>query len=254
MKLHYRSMGDGFPLIVLHGLLGSLDNWQPLGRHFAAHFRVFAVDLRNHGQSPHHDDVSYDAMAADLDEFMRTHELTRAHLLGHSMGGKVAMQFALRHPARVDKLVVVDVSPRAYPPSHKGTLAALLALDLQKFQRREQLDVELAKSMDNTEVRHFLLKNVVRGDHGGFRWKANIRGLWESYERLTVAVTSETFCNRPTLFVRGEKSDYVPAADNDLIRRLFPRAEFCVIAGAGHWVHADQPEAVFASVLNFLRN
>jgi esterase len=254
MKLHFRTMGDGFPLIVLHGLLGSLDNWQTLGRRFAAHFKVFAVDLRNHGQSPHSDDVSYDAMAADLDEFMRTHGLTCAHLLGHSMGGKVAMQFALRHSDRVDKLVVVDVSPRAYPPRHARTFAALLALDLHKFQRREQLDVELAKSVDDIEVRQFLLKNVARDAHGGFRWKANIRGLWESYERLTVAVTGETPCNRPTLFVRGEKSDFVSEADNDLIRRLFPRAEFCVIAGAGHWVHADQPEAVFGAVLKFLED
>jgi esterase len=252
MKLHFRTLGDGSPLIVLHGLLGSLDNWQPLGRRFGAHFKVFAVDLRNHGQSPHSEDVSCDAMAADLDEFMRTHGLTRAHLLGHSMGGKVVMQFALRHPGQVGKLVVVDVSPRAYPPRHKRTFTALLALDLHAFQRRDQLDAELAKSVDDVEVRHFLLKNVGRDAHGGFRWKANIRGLWESYERLTVAVTSETSCDRPALFLRGEKSDYVPAADDELIRRLFPRAEFCVIAGAGHWVHADQPEAVSTAVLRFL--
>jgi esterase len=252
MKLHFRRLGEGTPLIVLHGLLGSLDNWQPLGRRIAECFQVFAVDLRNHGQSPHHDDVSYDAMAADLDEFMRTHGLPRAHLLGHSMGGKVAMQFALRHSDRVEKLVVVDISPREYPPRHARTFAALLALDLHKFHRREQLDAELAKSVDDVEVRQFLLKNVGRDVHGGFRWKANIRGLWESYERLTVAVTGETPCERPALFLRGERSDYVPAADHDLIRRLFPRAEFCEIAGAGHWVHADQPEAVCATVLKFL--
>lgn len=254
MKLHFRTVGEGPPLVVLHGLLGSLDNWQPLARRFAAHFKIFAVDLRNHGQSPHSDDVSYDAMAADLDEFIRTHGLTRAHLLGHSMGGKVAMQFALRHPDRVEKLVVVDISPRAYPSRHARTLAALLALDLHAFQRREQLDAELAKSVDNAEVRQFLLKNAGRDAHGGFRWKANVRGLWESYERLTAAVTGETPCDRPALFVRGEKSDFVPATDNNLITRLFPRAEFCVIAGAGHWVHADQPEVFFASVLEFLKH
>jgi len=252
MKLHFRTMGAGAPLIVLHGLLGSLDNWQPLGRRFAEHFKVFAVDLRNHGQSPHSDDVSYEAMAADLDEFMRTHGLTRAHLLGHSMGGKVAMRFALRHPDRVERLVVVDISPRAYPPRHARTLAALLALDLHTFQRREELDAELAKSVDDAEVRQFLLKNAGRDAQGGFRWKANLRGLWESYERLTAAVTSQTPCDRPALFVRGEKSDFVPAADNDLIRQLFPQAEFCAIAGAGHWVQADQPEVFYASALEFL--
>jgi pimeloyl-ACP methyl ester carboxylesterase len=254
MKLHFRKFGAGAPLIVLHGLLGSLDNWQPLVRRFAGHFQVFAVDLRNHGQSPHHDDVSYDAMAADLNEFMQTHGLPHAHLLGHSMGGKVAMQFALGNRDRVNKLVVVDISPRAYPPRHKRTLAALQALDLHTFQRREQLDAELAKSVGDVEVRQFLLKNVGRDAHGGFRWKSNIRGLWENYERLTVAVNSEKPCAQPALFIRGEKSDFVLAADNNLILRLFPHAEFCTIAGAGHWVHADQPEAVFAAVMKFLAN
>ncbi len=252
MRLHYRTLGQGGPLIVLHGLLGSLDNWQPLARRFGAHFKVWAVDLRNHGQSPHSDDTSFDAMAADLDEFMRQHELPRAHLLGHSMGGKVAMQFALRHPNQVDRLVLVDISPRAYPPRHARTLAALLALDLHAFQRRKQLDAKLAESVEDAEVRQFLLKNVGRDTHGGFRWKANVRGLWQSYERLTGAVTSETPCDRPALFVSGEKSDYVSAADHDLIRRLFPRAELRTIADAGHWVHADQPDAVFAVVLQFL--
>jgi len=245
-------MGDGFPLIVLHGLLGSLDNWQSLGCRFAVHFKVFAVDLRNHGQSPHHDDASYEAMAADLGEFMRTHGLPRANLLGHSMGGKVAMQFALRHPAEVEKLVVVDISPRAYPPRHKRTFTALLALNLHAFRRREQLDAELAKSVDDIEVRQFLLKNVSRDAHAGFRWKANIRGLWKNYERLTAAVRSDASCDRPALFIRGEKSDYLPTADNDLIRRMFPQAEFCTIAGAGHWVHSDAPEAVSTAVLKFL--
>ncbi len=252
MKLHFRKLGEGEPLIVLHGLLGSLDNWQPLARRFAEQFEVFAVDLRNHGQSPHHDDVSYDAMAADLEEFMRTHNLSRAHLLGHSMGGKVAMQFALWHPDRVQKLVVVDMSPRAYPPRHKRTLAALLALDLHRFQRRDQLDVELAKSVEDLEVRRFLLKNAGRDAAGGFRWKSNVRGLWENYERLTAAVTGEQSCDRPALFLRGDRSDFVPASDETLIRGLFPRAEFCTISGAGHWVHADQPDAVVAAVIKFL--
>lgn len=253
MRLHFRKFGKGAPLIVLHGLLGSLDNWQPLARRFAEHFQVFAVDLRNHGQSPHHEDVSYDAMAADLGEFMRTHDLPRVHLLGHSMGGKVAMQFSLGHPDRVNKLVVVDISPREYPPRHKRTLAALLALDLQQLHRREELDAELAKSVDNVEVRRFLLKNAGRDARGGFRWKSNIRGLWENYERLAVAVRGEEPCDRPALFIRGGKSEFVPTEDIALIRRLFPRAEICTLAGAGHWVHADEPEAVMALVLEFLR-
>jgi esterase len=253
MKLHFRKLGEGQPLIVLHGLLGSLDNWQPLARKLAACFAVFSVDLRNHGQSPHSEDVCYGAMAADLEEFVLTHKLSRVHMLGHSMGGKVAMQFALSYPNRVEKLVVADISPRAYPPRHKRTLTALLALDLHQFQQREQLDLELAKSVDDAGVRQFLLKNVIRDAHGGFRWKANIRGLWKSYDQLTVAVTSESSCDRPALFLRGAESNFLPEADNELIRLLFPRAEFCTIAGAGHWLHADQPAAVFESVLEFLR-
>jgi esterase len=253
MKLHFRQLGAGAPLIVLHGLLGSLDNWQPLARRFAGHFQVFSVDLRNHGQSPHSADVGYDAMAADLEEFLQTHALPRAHLLGHSLGGKVAMQFALRHPDRVDKLVVVDMSPRACPPRHRRLIAALLALELSQFQRREQLDAELARTVADAEARRFLLKNAARDARGGFRWKANVRGLWENYQRLTVAVDSDSPCNRPALFLRGADSDYVPAADEDLIRRLFPRAEFCTIAGAGHWVQADQPDAVGSAVLDFLQ-
>ncbi len=254
MKLHYRSLGKGPPLIVLHGLLGSLDNWQALARRFAMQFQVFAVDQRNHGQSPHSDHVGYDAMAGDLHEFMHTHELARTHVLGHSMGGKVAMQFALHHPDSVEKLVVADVSPRAYPPHHVRALEALMALDLHAFDRREQLDAELAKSVDDTEVRQFLLKNVGRDAAGGFRWKANVRGLWENYEALTVAVTSDAPFPKPALFVRGERSRYVGESDFGLIRRLFPCAEFCMIAGAGHWVHADAPEEFARNVLEFLRD
>jgi len=254
VQLHFRKFGEGVPLIVLHGLLGSLDNWQPLARRFAEHFQVFALDLRNHGLSPHHEDVSYEAMASDLEQFLRTQGLSGAHVLGHSMGGKVAMQFALRHPKQVIKLVAVDISPRAYPPRHKETIATLLSLDLHKYRRREELDAELARSVENTELRRFLLKNVGRDTHGHFCWKSNIRGLWQNYERLAVAVKSEVFCDRPALFIVGGKSRFVPAEDHKLIRRLFPRAEFCTIADAGHWVHVEEPDLVATKVLHFLRD
>jgi esterase len=252
MKLHFRTFGEGPPLILLHGLLGSLGNWQPLARRFAGRFKVFAVDQRNHGLSPHSQEVSFDAMAGDLREFMQTHALAQAHMLGHSMGGKVAMQFALLHPESVARLVVVDVAPRAYPPRHAHALEALLALDLNTLRRREELDGQLAKAIPEAEARQFLLKNLRRDGAGGFHWKANVRGLLENYERLTVALTGCRPFSKPALFVRGEKSDYVGEADCDLIRRLFPLAEFCSITGAGHWVHADAPEALFCNVTEFL--
>ena len=181
MRLHYRTLGQGGPLIVLHGLLGSLDNWQPLARRFGAHFKVWAVDLRNHGQSPHSEDTSFDAMTADLDEFMRQHELPPAHLLGHSMGGKVAMQFALRHPNQVDRLVLVDVSPRAYPPRHARTLAALLALDLHAFQRREQLDAKLRHEAERRGISvSELTREAIEQHLGGSRRRLLAAGAGRS--------------------------------------------------------------------------
>ncbi len=253
MRLHFRTFGEGAPLIILHGLLGSLDNWQPLARRFGQRFKVFAVDQRNHGLSPHSEDIGFDAMAGDLREFMDAHALARAHLLGHSMGGKVAMQFALLHPECVDRLVVVDMAPRAYPPHHAHALEALLALDLSKFQRREELDGQLEKSIPEAEIRRFLLKNIRRDAAGGaFRWKANVRGLLANYGRLTVALTSRQRFSKPALFVRGEKSDYISEGDLDSIRRLFPQAAVCTIADAGHWVHTDAPDTLFRNVAEFL--
>ncbi len=252
MKLHFRALGSGPPLILLHGLLGSLDNWLPLARRFAEQFWVFVVDQRDHGRSPHSEKISFEAMAGDLHEFMGDHGLAQAHLLGHSMGGKVAMQFALLHPEMLNRLVVVDVAPRTYPARHTRALQALLALDLSAFERRDALDAALAAEVPEAAVRRFLLKNVTRDADGRFRWKANVRGLWVNYEQLNAAVTAAQPCWKPALFVLGEKSDYVTAADGGAIRRLFPRAQFCTIAGAGHWVHADAPEALFRNVAEFL--
>ncbi len=251
MKLHFRTFGVGQPLILLHGLLGSLDNWQPLARRFGERFKVFAVDQRNHGLSPHSEDISFEAMAEDLHGFLREHGLAHAHVLGHSMGGKVAMQFALLHPEMMDRLAVVDVAPRAYPARHARTLELLLELDLGKFQRREELDAELTKEFPESEVRQFLLKNVRRDTAGHFQWKANVRGLWNNYGHLTAAVIASQPYPKPALFVVGEKSDYVTKEDLQQIPRAFPQAQFCIIAGAGHWVHAEAPEALLRNVAEF---
>ena len=252
MQLHFRTYGEGFPLIILHGLLGSLDNWQPLSRKCGAHFKVFAVDQRNHGCSPHSDEFGYDVMSQDLLEFMETHGLAGAHLLGHSMGGKTAMHFALRHPDRVGKLVVVDIAPRAYPPRHAATFEALLALDLKAFHQREQIDAALAGAVPEAGLRQFLLKNVRRDSAGAFRWKVNLRSIFGNFHHLNAALASDRRFPRPALFVRGEKSDYVRDADADLIRRNFPQAEIQTIPGAGHWVHADAPELFLKLVVDFL--
>ncbi len=252
MELHYRALGEGPPLLLLHGLLGSLDNWLPLGRRFAERFRVLAVDQRNHGLSPHSAEFGYPLMARDLHELMSRLGIPRAHLLGHSMGGKTAMQFALMYPDQVDKLVVVDVSPRAYVPRQSGTLQALLALDLTRFRRRDEMDSALAGAVPDPELRRFLLKNVGRDSTGAFRWKANLTAIWENRRCLAAALEAEGQFAKPTLFLRGGQSDYLTEAEFDSIRRWFPRAELRTIPGAGHWVHAESPEEFFGIVLEFL--
>lgn len=252
MELHFRSLGSGPALILLHGLLGSLDNWLPLGRQFAERFTVLAVDQRNHGLSPHSDEFGYDLMAHDLHQFMHDQGLTTAHLLGHSMGGKTAMQFALLYPDQVDKLVVVDMSPRAYPPIHTETLAALQALDLEAHRRREDFDAALAAQVPEVELRQFLLKNLRRDHDGTFHWKVNLPAIWDNYRHLNTALAVEGQFAKPALFLRGANSDYVREADVELIQRYFPGAELRTISGAGHWIHADKPAEFLGCVLEFL--
>jgi pimeloyl-ACP methyl ester carboxylesterase len=252
MELHFRSLGSGPALILLHGLLGSLDNWLPLGRQFAEHFTVLAVDQRNHGLSPHSNEFGYDLMAHDLHQFMHAQGLTTAHLLGHSMGGKTAMQFALLYPDQVEKLVVVDMAPRAYAPVHTEALAALQALDLETHQRREDFDEALATQVPDAELRQFLLKNLRRDMAGAFHWKVNLPAIWENYLHLNAALSVEGKFSKPSLFLRGGKSDYVQDTDLELIRQFFPEAELRTIPEAGHWVHADEPEAFLGCVMSFL--
>lgn len=252
MKLHHRVFGSGPPLVVLHGLLGSLDNWVPLAQRFASDFQVFLLDLRNHGRSPHSTDTSYDLMAEDVHQFLREQELAGVHLLGHSMGAKVAMRFAQLHPDAIARLVVVDMSPREYPARHDTLLDAMHALDLGKYQRRDQIDHELAAVVPDRTVRQFVLKNLGRDDAGRLIWKPNLTSLRASYGQLRATLpVSGTFAG-PALFVRGGQSDYVHDNDLPLIRGLFPQVTLATIERAGHWVHADAPEEFSQIVVDFL--
>lgn len=253
MQLSFQQFGSGFPLLILHGLLGSSDNWQTLARKLGQHFHIFTLDLRNHGRSPHDDAFNYSVMAGDLHEFLAAHQLPRCHLLGHSMGGKTAMHFALRFPRLVEKLIVVDIAPRAYPPLHTSIFNALLPLDLSRFQSRDEISTALAPSIPEPAVRQFLLKNVGRDDSGAFRWKMNLSVIHRNYDGLNQAIDSNTTCDRPTLFLRGSRSDYIQDADADLIHRLFPAAKIATIPNSGHWIQADAPEAFHSAVLEFLR-
>jgi esterase len=252
MQLYFREFGHGQPLVILHGLFGSSDNWPGLAQKFAEKFRVLTLDLRNHGRSPHSDEMNYPVMAGDMVEFLDAHNLESANVLGHSLGGKVAMQLALDFPARVEKLVVADKSPRDYAPEHEKIFSALLALDLAKFKTRQQIEDALAPEIPDLAVRRFLLKNLGHNSNGSYFWKINLRGLAENYPRLREVVTGKNPFPKPALFLRGEKSNYVLESDELLIQKLFPRAKIETISGAGHWVHADAPQEFARRVLEFL--
>jgi pimeloyl-ACP methyl ester carboxylesterase len=257
MQLHHKSYGSGPAIILLHGLLGAADNWHPVALALAGRFQVFALDQRNHGLSPHTGEMNYRLMAEDVNEFLEANGIARAVVAGHSMGGKTAMQFALQFPDKVEKLLVEDMAPRAYAPSHAPILAAMRALDLARFTSRADIEHALAPEIPSLTLRRFLLKNLGRDSAGKFFWKINLTGLAENYPRLGEPVSHpepsrpEPF-TKPALFIRGGKSNYLGDADEPLIRELFPNAEFQTIPAAGHWIHADQLEAFLALMLDFL--
>ena len=252
MQLHFKESGEGRSVVLLHGLFGSSDNWHHIAMRLAEKFHVFAVDQRNHGQSPHHAEMDYPRMAADVEKFFAARGLASAAVIGHSMGGKAAMQLALQFPHRVEKLVVADMAPRAYAPAHDKIFAALLAVDLSLFQKRQQIEDALAPEIPSLVLRRFLLKNLGRNPAGAFTWKINLGGLAKNYLRLGEPVAAAAPFVKPTLFIRGGKSKYLKAEDESLIRELFPQAQIRTIAGASHWVHADQPEEFLRLLLDFL--
>lgn len=252
MRLYFRVAGQGPPVIILHGFLGSLHNWRMFSRRLAHRFMVFSLDLRNHGQSPHSEVLNYQVMAHDVFEFTDEQGLSSSILLGHSMGGKVAMQFAVDYPERVNKLIVADIAPKAYPPTHRSLLAALHALDLPNFRSFREVDAALAPVITDSAARHFLLKNLSRATNLGVRWKIPLDAIIQSYDDLTKPVVAKQAFDRPACFIRGGRSHYVEEDDLPLIREMFPRAEFVTIPGAGHWIHADALEEFVLAVNIFL--
>lgn len=253
MELFYNKYGEsGPPLVILHGLLGANGNWHTLSRTaFQKIAQVYAVDQRNHGRSPHADRIDYPSMAADLREFVDRHELAPADLLGHSMGGKTAMQAALSYPDRVDRLIVVDMAAKEYPPEHSVLLDALAGIDPSEYDSRDAIDSALERDVPSWRIRQFLLKNL---DYDGERytWKMNLPAIRAHYSDITAAIRSDETFDGPVLVIRGGDSDYVADEDLEEMRRLFPRAELETIEGAGHWVHADAPEQFAHVVVDFL--
>ncbi|WP_247233987.1 alpha/beta fold hydrolase [Telluribacter sp. SYSU D00476] len=255
MTLNYKKVGEGGqPLIILHGLFGSLDNWLTLSKAIANQgYTVYLVDQRNHGRSPHDDAFSYEHMAADLKEFLEEHQLSNPVLVGHSMGGKTVMQYAVTYPGTFDKLVVVDMAPKAYPVHHGDILRGLNAVPLHELENRNQADETFAQYEPNLGVRQFLLKNLYRKEDDTFDWRFNLQVLTRDIEKVGVPIAATEAVTAPTLFMRGAKSDYVLDTDQNMIKKIFPNAELDTIAGAGHWIHAEQPKAFVESLISFLK-
>ena len=252
ISLNYKTFGQGPALIILHGLFGSLDNWLSLGKQFADDFSVYLVDQRNHGRSPHSPEWSYQIMAEDLHDFMDGQGIFQAHLLGHSMGGKTVMTFAGLYPERVDKLIVADMGIRRYPRHHEEVLAAIFAIDLPSLETRQQAEAILTSHLSDQAVIQFLLKNLGRDENKQFQWKFNAEVIRERYDEVLAPVTFDHPHEGTTLFLTGGKSHYVKPEDHPSILELFPQAHFASLPNAGHWLHAEQPEAFFTEVRRFL--
>jgi len=252
MQLHYQTLGEGQPLILLHGLFGAANNWGVVAKHFSKTHQVISVDLRNHGQSPHHDSQTYREMADDLIALCDALNLETIHCLGHSMGGKVAMQFAMQYPERVEKLIVVDMAIRAYADEHTHLIDAMMAIDLAKMQSRSDVDKALRSAIPNMMVRQFLLMNLVKVS-GHLQWRINLPALKANYPALQQALFSASTAqyNKPCLFIHGEHSDYVQEGDIMQIKTHFTQSEFTSLP-TNHWVHAEQPQAFIAVLNQFL--
>ena len=245
--------GAGPPVLVLHGLLGSARNWTSVAKALAETHRVFALDLRNHGRSPWAETMSFDEMAGDVAAFIDRHELSPAAIIGHSLGGKVAMRLALICSDLIGRLVVVDVAPVAYTHSFAPFVAAMREIDLAALERRADADLALARTIGDPAVRSFLLQNLVKTDDG-FVWRVNLEALAANMPELLGFPTpgAGAAYHGPTLFIAGGRSPYIQAGHRPLIARLFPGAEHAVIEGAGHWVHAERPAEFLAEIRRFL--
>jgi esterase len=251
MRLNFQLQGDGHPLIILHGFLGSSDNWRTMSKRLADHYKIYCVDLRNHGHSPHSNVMNYQVMAEDLREFIEEHSLETVFVLGHSMGGKVAFQFAGEYPDKLDKLIAVDIAPKAYPPTQRSLLAALRGLDLPALKIFADVDTALSLSIPDAAMRQFIMKNLARNDDG-FHWRIDLDALTHNYDELIKAVLVPRPFDKPACFIRGGGSNFLEDSDLTTIKAYFPQAQFKTIAAAGHWVHVDAPEEFHKIVVEFL--
>ena len=252
MQLNYKTFGHGEPLIILHGMFGMLDNWHRFANEISNDFSVFIVDQRNHGRSPHFDAFNYEVMAEDLFEFMHEHYMFEAFILGHSMGGKTAMQMALMEPDMVPKLIVVDIAPKPYGPHHHAVLKALSSVPIEEVTSRNQVRDILMEHIQDEGVRQFLMKNLSRKKSGGYKWKMNLDAVFMHYDKILDFNPMEDPFENPTLFVRGGKSEYIVEEDEPIIKKQFLNARIETIEKSGHWVHVDAYDELMTLSRDFL--
>ena len=254
MLLHSRIEGEGKPMVIIHGFLGMSDNWKTLGTQFANEgYQVHALDLRNHGKSFHTDDFSYDVMAADVMQYCAHHQLKDIVIVGHSMGGKVAMLLATTYPELVSKLIVADIGPKYYAPHHQTILAALNAVDFSKKPSRGEVEEIVSGYIKDFGIRQFLLKNLYWEAPEQLAFRFNLKVFNEKIETIGTALPFENIFTTNTLFLRGDKSDYILDSDFEMIYHHFPNASIKTIKNAGHWLHAENPKDFFSYVVNFIK-
>lgn len=251
--LHSNIIGEGQPFIILHGFLGMNDNWKTMGLQFSEQpFQVHLVDQRNHGHSFHDDAFNYEVLVEDLKHYCDAHKLEDIILLGHSMGGKTAMLFASKFPELVSKLIIADISPRFYPIHHDGILYGLSALNFDVIKSRGEADATLSKYVSDFGTRQFLLKNLYWVEKGKLGLRMNLDVLKEEVSEVGEPLPSQATFQKDTLFLRGDRSEYIGVDDEKIILNHFPKAEIVTIAKAGHWLHAENPEDFFAAVIKFI--
>jgi len=255
-QLNYQQLGEGEHIVLIHGLFGSLENLNMVAKSLSQDYCVTSIDVRNHGNSFHEQGMDYQLLAQDVINLLNHLSIEQCHILGHSMGGKIAMKIALSFPERIKKLLIADIAPIQYPAHHLSIIEGLQAIDLTKVNKRKEADIQLASYVEDSGVRQFLLRNIVQNKQGVFTFKCNLNHIEQGYQHIMQNVTDQTDItfNGDTLFIKGGNSDYILPEHQGAITMLFPKAKAKVIQGAGHCLHAEKTVAFNKIVTSFLKS
>lgn len=253
--LYSKIEGEGKPLLIIHGYLGMSDNWKTLATQFVSEgFQTHALDLRNHGRSFHSDDFTYEAMVQDVLEYCQENNLDKVSIIGHSMGGKVAMFFASKYPEMIDKLIIADIGPKYYRPHHQDIMAGLNAVDFSKKPERSEVEELLKPHISDFGTRQFLMKSLYWVEPGQLGFRFNLPVFNENIDNIGQALPDDVLFEKPTLFLRGANSNYIKDEDFDMIKKHFPNSEIKTIANAGHWLHAENPKEFYEESMEYLKS